>query len=160
MASLVAQMVKNLPAMWETLVWSLGWENSLQKGKATLPNTCLENSLDREKPGRLQSMGLKRVRHHCDPLSLSLTHTHTHTHTHTEKPEQIFWPSQYFPSVYVPLSSVDSMTAGWWLSCSLLLNVWLREHFDTSNKRIYLCKIHLAEDFLCYLFFQCLNLSV
>ena len=28
-------MVKNLPAMWETLVLSLGWEDSLEKGKAT-----------------------------------------------------------------------------------------------------------------------------
>ena len=34
-ASLVAQLVKNLPAMWETLVWSLGWEDHLEKGKAT-----------------------------------------------------------------------------------------------------------------------------
>ena len=29
-ASLVAQLVKNLPAMWETWVWSLGWENPLE----------------------------------------------------------------------------------------------------------------------------------
>ena len=34
-ASLVAQLVKNLPAMLETWVRSLGWEDSLQKGKAT-----------------------------------------------------------------------------------------------------------------------------
>ena len=34
-ASLVAQLVKNLPAMFETWVWSLGWGNSLEKGKAT-----------------------------------------------------------------------------------------------------------------------------
>ena len=34
-ASLVAQLVKNLPAMWETWVWSLGWEDSLENGKAT-----------------------------------------------------------------------------------------------------------------------------
>ena len=34
-ASLVAQLVKNLPAMWETWVRSLGWENPLKKGKAT-----------------------------------------------------------------------------------------------------------------------------
>ena len=34
-ASLVAQVVKNLPAMWETCVWSLGWEDPLEKGKAT-----------------------------------------------------------------------------------------------------------------------------
>ena len=35
MASLVAQMVKNLPAMWETWVQSLGWEDPLEKGMAT-----------------------------------------------------------------------------------------------------------------------------
>ena len=34
-ASLVAQMVKNLPAMWETWVQSLGWEDSLEEGMAT-----------------------------------------------------------------------------------------------------------------------------
>ena len=36
-ASLVAQMVKNLPAMQETWVLSLGWEDPLDKGKATTP---------------------------------------------------------------------------------------------------------------------------
>ena len=34
-ASLVAQLVNNLPAMWETWVRSLGWEDPLEKGKAT-----------------------------------------------------------------------------------------------------------------------------
>ena len=34
-ASLVAQLVKNLLAMWETWVWSLGWEDPLEKGKVT-----------------------------------------------------------------------------------------------------------------------------
>ena len=34
-ASLVAQLVKNLPAMWDILVQSLGWEDPLEKGKAT-----------------------------------------------------------------------------------------------------------------------------
>ena len=34
-ASLLAQLVKNLPAMWETWVQSLGWEDPLEKGKAT-----------------------------------------------------------------------------------------------------------------------------
>ena len=34
-ASLVAQVVKNLPAMWETQVWSLGQEDPLEKGTAT-----------------------------------------------------------------------------------------------------------------------------
>ena len=34
-ASLVAQMVKNLPSMWETWVQSLGWEDTLEEGMAT-----------------------------------------------------------------------------------------------------------------------------
>ena len=37
-ASLVAQLVKNPPAMWETRVRSLGWEYLLEKGKATHSN--------------------------------------------------------------------------------------------------------------------------
>ena len=35
LASLVAQLVKNLPAVWETWVQSLGWEDPLEKGTAT-----------------------------------------------------------------------------------------------------------------------------
>ena len=35
LASLVAQMVKNPPAVWETWVWSLGWEDPLEEGMAT-----------------------------------------------------------------------------------------------------------------------------
>ena len=37
-ASLVAQMIKNLPAMWETRVQSLHWEDSLEEGMATHSN--------------------------------------------------------------------------------------------------------------------------
>ena len=47
-ASLVAQMVKTPPAMWETWVLSLGWEDPLEKGTATHSNILvLENSMDR-----------------------------------------------------------------------------------------------------------------
>ena len=37
-ASLVAQLVKNLPAMWETWVRSLGWEDPLEEGMGTHSN--------------------------------------------------------------------------------------------------------------------------
>ena len=37
---LVAQLVKNQPAMWETWVGSLGWEDSLEKGTVTHPVFC------------------------------------------------------------------------------------------------------------------------
>ena len=45
-ASLVAQLVKNLPAMWETWVLSLGWEDPLEKGNVSHLNTGLENFMD------------------------------------------------------------------------------------------------------------------
>ena len=44
--SLVAQMVKNLPKRWETQVYSLGWEDPLEKGMVPTPVFCLENSMD------------------------------------------------------------------------------------------------------------------
>ena len=44
----MAQMVKNLPAMQETWVQSLGWEDPLEKEMATqLQYSCLENPVDR-----------------------------------------------------------------------------------------------------------------
>ena len=47
-ASLVPQRVKNLPAMRETWVWTLGWEDPLEKGTAyPLAYSGLENSTDR-----------------------------------------------------------------------------------------------------------------
>ena len=46
-ASLVVQVVKNLPAMLETWVQSLGWEDPLEKGMATHSCSCLENLTDR-----------------------------------------------------------------------------------------------------------------
>ena len=47
-ASPVAQMVKNLPATWETWIQSLGWEDPLKKAIGNPPQcSCLENSMDR-----------------------------------------------------------------------------------------------------------------
>ena len=40
-ASFVAKLVKNPPAMWETWVQSLGWEDPLEKGKATHSNILI-----------------------------------------------------------------------------------------------------------------------
>ena len=53
LTSMVAQKVKNLPAMRETQVQSLGWEDPLEEEMATHSWT--------EKPGRLQLMGSQRL---------------------------------------------------------------------------------------------------
>ena len=60
--SLVAQMVKNLPAMRETWIQSLGWEDPLEKGKATHSSILAWRIPRTEEPGRLQSMWSQRVR--------------------------------------------------------------------------------------------------
>ena len=62
-SSLVAQMVKNLPAMQETQVQALGWEDPLEKGMATHSSILAWRIPWTEDPGRLQSMGSQRVRH-------------------------------------------------------------------------------------------------
>ena len=56
-ASLVAQMVKNPPVMWETWVGSLGWEDPLEKRMATHSSILAWRIPWTEKPGELYSMG-------------------------------------------------------------------------------------------------------
>ena len=59
----MVQTVKNLPAIRETRVQSLGWEDPLEKGMATHSSSLALRIPRTEEPGRVQSMGLQRVRH-------------------------------------------------------------------------------------------------
>ena len=59
-ASLVAQLVKNLPAMQETRVPSLGWEDPLEKGMAIHSSILAWRISWTEEPGKLQSIGRKK----------------------------------------------------------------------------------------------------
>ena len=72
-ASLLAQLVKNPPAMQETWVQSLGWEDPLGKGEATRSSILAWRIPWTEEPGGLQSMGLWRVGHNW-----VTEHTHSH----------------------------------------------------------------------------------
>ena len=60
---LVAQMVKNPPAVQETWVQSLGWEDPLEKKMATHSGILAWKIPWTQEPGRIQSMGLQRVGH-------------------------------------------------------------------------------------------------
>ena len=62
-ASLVAQMVKHLPTMWETQIRSLGREDPLEKEVTTHSSALAWKIPWTEEPGRLQSKGLQRVGH-------------------------------------------------------------------------------------------------
>ena len=63
-ASLVAQSVRNSPAMQETQVRSLGWEDPLEMEMAIHSNILAWRIPWTEEPGRLESIELQRVRHH------------------------------------------------------------------------------------------------
>ena len=62
-ASLVTEMVNNMPAVQETGVQFLGQEDPLEKGMATYSGIPAWRIPWTEKPGGLQSMGSERVRH-------------------------------------------------------------------------------------------------
>ena len=71
-ASLVIEMVKNSPAMQETQVRSLGWEDPLEKEMATPFSILARKKISwTEEPGGLQSMGSQRVGA-TEQLTLSL----------------------------------------------------------------------------------------
>ena len=59
----LAQMVKNPPAMQETWVRSMSWEDPLEKGMATHFSILAWSIPWTEEPGRLQSMGLQKAGH-------------------------------------------------------------------------------------------------
>ena len=62
-AFLVAQMVKSLPAIQETWIRFLGWENPLEKGTATHSSFLAWRIPQTKEPGRLQSMESQRIGH-------------------------------------------------------------------------------------------------
>ena len=74
-ASLVAQMVKNLFAMRETQVWSLGREGPLEKGMVTHSSILAWKIAWTEEPAGLQSMGSERVRQ-TEWLTFHSFHSH------------------------------------------------------------------------------------
>ena len=110
-ASLVAQLVKNLPAMRETWVQSLGWEDPLEKGM--LPTPVFWPGKFHGLPGGLQSMGWLRVGHYW-ATSLSLF-----TFMH--------WRRKWQPTpVFL---SGESQGRGSLVGCSL----WGRTEFATTE---------------------------
>ena len=69
--SLVAQMVKNSFVIRETWIWSLGWEDPLEKGTATHSSILAQRMPWTEEPGGLQFTGLKESES-TEQLSFSL----------------------------------------------------------------------------------------
>ena len=78
-ASLVAHMVKNPPAMRESWVWPLGWEDPLEEGTATHSSILAWRI-----PWTIQSIGSQKVRHDW----MTFIHTHAHKFSWALAPKQ------------------------------------------------------------------------
>ena len=95
LASLVAQMVKNLPSVQETRVRSLGQEDALKKGMATHFSILAWEIPWTEKPGGLQSVGSQRVIHewsiHTHKTCLYVCYISMHTCFHFKSGITLKW---------------------------------------------------------------------
>ena len=148
----MAQLVKNLPTVRETRIWSLGWDDSLEKGKAThlsilawrIPRGSKE--LDRterlsgegndtplqytfackipwtEEPGGLQSMGSLRVQHDWETSLSIFTFVH--------------WIGKWQPT---PRSCLENLRDGgaWWAAIYGVAQSWTRlKQLSSSSSRV------------------------
>ena len=98
-ASLVAQRVQCLLAMWETWVQSLGREDPLEKEMAPRSSTLARKIPWMEERGRLQSMGSQRVGHDWATLLHLATKQQQLSQDKTHKPWDVFTPSQLCSSL-------------------------------------------------------------
>ena len=100
--SLVAQRLKHLPAMQETQVWSLGWEDALEKETATLSSILAWRIPWTEKPGGLQPMGSQRVRYDWATSLTYLLTLYFRKPTKTVLCVDMYLPSLLFHGVLSP----------------------------------------------------------
>ena len=144
----VAQKVKNLPAMEETQVRSLGWEDPLKKGMTSHSSILAWRIPWTKEPGGLHSMGSQRVKHDWVPN----THTHTHTHTH-------FWYYLWCweKSIMIPCFSEWEYLCLLFHFWTLLEILWCRPCKSSLTPLLILslqwklANFQLSEDFLCRL---------
>ena len=104
-ASLVAQLVKNLPAMQETQVQSLDWENPLEKEIATQSSILAWRIPWTGHPGGLQSMGSQRIGHDWD------THFHFSSMYLHQWGQSIALYTSY--KCFLPVSLINGMQFMW-----------------------------------------------
>ena len=97
-ASLVAQTITTRHATQDTWVWSLGWEDSLDKGMSTHSSVLAWRIPWTEEPGGLQSTGSQRVRHDREALTPTLGNHQVHLYSWRILPERSLWAKQHVRS--------------------------------------------------------------
>ena len=133
--SLVAQLVKNLPAMQETWVWSLGWEDPLEKGTAT------HSSIWPEEFHGVESIVSQRVGHRGVTFTFTFILTCIYYYDNIQN---IFTVLKILCSTYSPSEPNH---------CSFLLSLWvcpfknvIKNHIEHSLFKLasFYCNIHLS----------------
>ena len=128
--SLVADKVKNLPAIRKTRVWSLGREGPLEKGMAIHSSILAWRIPWTEEPGRLSSMGLQRVRQYWA----------THTHIAPYSPKH-YTHCHFCGHREMDMKSLPTSHTGVTSSLSLLLSLFFRHLCDQALRPEHLsCK--------------------
>ena len=132
-ASLMAQMVKNMPAMQETQVQSMGWEDPLEKGLTTHSSILAWRIPRTKESGGLQCMGSQRVGYDWA--------TNTHTHTHTQEMIIAYKESPHHELLFEAVKTWVVFTI-----CSLTW-LFLPPHFHLTHRHTHMHS--LSSLFLC-----------
>ena len=126
-SSLVAQMVKNQPAVQETWVQSLGWEDPLEEGMATHSSILAWKTPWTEEPGGLWYMGSQRVRHdwatkHTSFNLTEISSTHLSQSTLTRVPCLLMWRLTLEDIRYTKVCQLDTAKCGSKCTFLVLIN--------------------------------------
>ena len=120
-ASLVAQTVKNLPAMLESWVWSLGWQDPLEEGIATHSSILAWRIPWTEDPGGFQPVVFQRVGHDWATKQTNLTPQGS-SPQYFHKNLGLYWV-QNFPHFRKVHNEYFVYYLVWWcVSCSVVSN--------------------------------------
>ena len=140
----MAQTVKNLPAVWETWVWSLGWDDPLEKEMDTHSSILSQRILWTEESGGLESIRSQRVGHdwsdlaaaaaaaHASKVKLKILQARLQQYTNRELPDvQLVFEKAEEPEIKFPTSAGSSKKQ------------------ESSRKNIYFCFVDYAKAFDC-----------
>ena len=148
-ASLVAQLVKNLPAVQETQVQSLGWEDPLEKEMAPHSSFLAWKISWTEEPGGLQSMGSQRVRHNWVTNTYSKNVSLILQGPVQELLLELPMPSQqaFLRAPRIPCVHSYSCTRWCFFFCFFFLPLSLSLHQDTADTLIL--RVRMLRAVLC-----------
>ena len=135
-------MVKNPPAMRETWVLSLDWEDPLEKGMATHSSILAWRIPWTEEPGRLQSMGSQRVRHDRPTFTMQSTNMCTQCHHSTGQNLHHISPGQLqlFHKWSFCFGSFNAYI--YVCMCVYIIQSWSCHFLATENLSIVYCYFH------------------